>query len=201
MTMTMNPRNVVLTLALVAGCLSFVPFLTGCAMLAGTQKAIEAYEATKADVDKARIELEKLTKELTDIKTEYDAAVKAGDVTKAGALLNAGQQALLRWEQAKAAFDASKSALENAVKRVQESKDAESYIGNILGVVLGAVGGIAGGFGRWGKTLGTLANAVKKTAGNVDTFVPEAQWEAFTKAQRDSMTPAEKAAFNRAAGL
>lgn len=186
-----------LTILVLAGSLS----LSGCAFLAGTQKAVEAYEATKADVDKAREELEKLTKELTDIKTEYDAAVKAGDVTKAGALLQAGQTALLKWEQAKAAFDASKAALENAVKRVQESKDTESYIGNILGVVLGAVGGIAGGFGTWGKRLGELANAVKKTASNVDTFVPDEKWEAFAKAQRDSMTPSEKTVFNKAAGL
>lgn len=199
--MKTNLRNILLTLALLASCLSCVPFLTGCAMLAGTQKAVEAYEATKADVDKAREDLEKLTKELTDIKTEYDAAVKAGDVTKAGALLNAGQQALLRWEQAKAAFDSSKTALENAIKRVQDSKDTESYIGNIFGVVLGAVGGIAGGFGTWGKALGNLANAVKKTASNVDTYVPDEKWEAFTKAQRDTMTPAEKAAFNKAAAL
>lgn len=178
-----------------------VTLVSGCAFLAGTQKAVEAYEATKADVEKASAELEKLTKELTDIKAQYDAAVKAGDVTKAGALLNAGQQTLLRWEQAKASFESSKAALANAIQRVQDSQTTEDYIGNIFGVVLGALGGIAGGFGRWGKTLGTLANAVKKTAGNVDTFVPEAQWEAFTKAQRDSMTPAEKAAFNRAAGL
>lgn len=199
--MKANLRNILLTLALLVSCFACVPFLTGCAMLAGTQKAVEAYEATKADVDKARVELEKLTKELTDIKTEYDAAVKAGDVTKAGALLQAGQTALLKWETAKAAFDASKTALENAIKRVQESKDTESYIGNIFGVVLGAVGGIAGGFGTWGKALGNLANAVKKTASNVDTFVPDEKWEAFTKAQRDTMTPAEKAAFNKAAAL
>lgn len=194
-------KNTLLALALLASCFACVPFLTGCGMLAGTQKALEAYEATKADVDKARVELEKLTKELTDIKAEYDAAVKAGDTAKAGALLNAGQQALLRWEQAKAAFDASKSALENAVKRVQDSKDTESYIGNIFGVVLGAIGGIAGGFGTWGKALGNLANAVKKTASNVDTYVPDDKWDAFTKAQRDTMTPAEKAAFNKAAAL
>lgn len=182
-------------------CLASSVFLTGCAFLAGTQKAVEAYEATKADVEKASAELEKLTKELTDIKTQYDAAVKAGDTTKAGALLQTGQQLLTQWEQAKVAFDASKDALQNAIKRVQDSKDTESYIGNIFGVILGAVGGIAGGFGKWGKTLGDLANAVKKTASNVDSAVPEDKWEAFTKAQRDSMTPAEKAVFNKAAGL
>ena len=194
-------KSKLLTISLFLMLLAPVPFLTGCALLAGTQKAVEAYEATKADVDKASAELEKLTKELTDIKTQYDAAVKAGDTTKAGALLQTGQQLLAQWEQAKVAFDASKDALQNAIKRVQDSKDTESYIGNIFGVILGAVGGIAGGFGKWGKTLGDLANAVKKTASNVDSAVPEDKWEAFTKAQRDSMTPAEKAVFNKAAGL
>lgn len=195
----MKKALTILTLALLVCGASLS--LTGCAFLAGTQKAIESYEATKADVEKASAELEKLTKELTDIKTQYDAAVKAGDTTKAGALLQTGQQLLAQWEQAKVAFDASKDALQNAIKRVQDSKDTESYIGNIFGVILGAVGGIAGGFGKWGKTLGDLANAVKKTASNVDSAVPEDKWEAFTKAQRDSMTPAEKAVFNKAAGL
>lgn len=194
-------RRLALPLLLLACVSASTCFLTGCAVLAGTQKAIEAYEATKADVEKASAELEKLTKELTDVKTQYDAAVKAGDTTKAGALLQTGQQLLAQWEQAKAAFEASKSAFQNAVKRVQDSKDAESYIGNIFGVVLGAIGGIAGGFGTWGKALGNLANAVKKTAGNVDSYVPEDKWDAFTKAQRDTMTPAEKAAFNKAAAL
>jgi len=194
-------KSKLLTISLFLMLLAPVPFLTGCALLAGTQKAVEAYEATKADVDKASAELEKLTKELTDVKTQYDAAVKAGDTTKAGALLQTGQQLLAQWEQAKAAFEASKDALQNAIKRVQDSKSTEDYIGNIFGVILGAVGGIAGGFGKWGKTLGDLANAVKKTASNVDSAVPDDKWEAFTKAQRDSMTPAEKAAFNKAAGL
>lgn len=190
-------KTLILFLLVFTGSLS----VSSCALLAGTSKALEAYEATKSDVDKARVELEKLTKELTDIKAQYDEAVKAGDTAKAGALLNAGQQALLRWEQAKAAYDAGKVALENAIKRVQDSKDTESYIGNIIGIGLGALGGILGGAGTWGRALGQLSNAVKKTASNADTFVPEDKWDAFTKAQRDSMTPAEKAAFNKAAGL
>lgn len=182
-------------------CATLLLMLSGCALLSGTQQALEAYEATKADVDAARADLERLTKELADIKVEYDAAVKAGDVSKAGALLQAGQQTLLRWEQAKAAFESSKTAMDNAIARVKASRDTESYLGNILGIVLGAFGGILGGFGTWGRRFGALAGAVKKTASNVDTFVPDGAWDAFTKAQRDALSTRERAVFDKAAGL
>lgn len=190
-----------LSLLVCAGTVS----LTGCQLLAGTAKAAEAYEQTEKDVAEAKKAVTALAEEMTGIKRDYDAAVKAGDTAKAQLLLQTGAQVLAKYEIANNAFEASKTALNNAIQRLKDSKSTEDYLGNIFGILAGVAGGLLGGAGGAGGLLGkklqTLGAAVKKTAGNVDTFVPEASWEAFTKAQREGMSPAERAAFDRAAGL
>lgn len=180
-------------------------FLTGCPLLAGTAKAAEAYEQTEKDVAAAKQAVTKLAEEMAGIKREYDAAVKAGDTTKAQLLFQAGTQAMAKYEAANEAFETSKTALNNAIQRFKDSKSTEDYLGNIFGILAGVAGGLLGGGGGvggfLGKKLQTLGSAVKKTAANVDTFIPMEQWEAFTKSQREDMTPAERSLFDKAAGL
>jgi hypothetical protein len=182
-----------------------VSFLTGCTFLAGLDKAKEAYTQTQADAADAKAKYDALAEQLNDIKAAYDDAVAKGDTTKAAALIDAGQKAFAQWQAAKDAYDSTAKAYVNAAQRLKDSQSTSDYLGNIFGIVLGAVGGILGGGTGVGAVIGkqltTLSSAVKKTADNVDTHVPDANWAAFTKDQSASMTPAEKLAFNKAAGL
>lgn len=190
-------RNTVLVL-----CLIFTPvFITGCSFLAGTEKAMEAFEETNKNFTAARERLEILTKKLNDIQAQYETAVKEKDTDKAAALLRAGSAALAEWNDAKATYDASKNAVEAAIKRVQDSKSAEDYIGNVIGIGIGAITGIFGGSSFVGRSLKTLQNAVKKTTTNVNDFMPDDKWEAFTNAQKEAMSAKERALFDKAAGL
>lgn len=170
--------------------------VTGCAFLAGTQKAIEAYEQTQADVKAATEKVEALAKRLADIKREYDDAVKSGDKGRAEAALIAGQQALVEYQRAVEAWDATKKAYENAAAKLKDAKTTEDYIGSIVGIGLGILGGVFGGSQALGKNR--LVAAVKATAANVEAFVPTEKWDEFKRAQLSTMSDAAVAAFDKA---
>lgn len=188
-------KTVILSCLLVLGV-----FLTGCPLLSGSAAAIEAYNETKANVEKAQADLQKLAQELADAKAAYDAAVKAGDKDKAGAAALVIGNLLTKYESALAAFDSGKTALKAAVERVESAKGTDNYLWNILGIVIGGIGGVAGGFGKWGTLAKNLASGVKKIADNNVDFIPDEKLSDFKATLRADMTPAEIAAIDAARG-
>lgn len=175
-------------------------FLSGCSLLSGSGAAIEAFNETKANVEKAQADLQKLAQEIADAKAAYDAAIKSGDKDKIGSAAAAVGVLLTKYDAALESFGSSKLALQAAVKRVEDAKGTDNYLWNILGVILGGIGGIAGGFGKWGKAASDLASGVKKIADNNVAFIPEDKLGEFKAALRHEMTPAEIVAIDRARG-
>jgi hypothetical protein len=196
-------------------------FLPGCA---GFKAAQQAYEQSVDDAEKIAEQGKKLAEEIKliyadidRIYDEYQLATKNGDTTKAAALLKAGQDALrlvankkLLLVEAEKAFEMAKDFVSKARKRAEDAKSSEEYIGNIFGTIMAAVGsifgvgGLAVGVNQRGKATAerkdyeVLASAAKKTASNVDAFVPEDKWPAFLAAQNASMTAAEIAEMDYA---
>lgn len=175
-------------------------FLSGCSLLSGSGAAIEAFNETKANVERAQADLQKLAQELADAKAVYDAAIKSGDKDKAGAAAAAIGVLLTKYDAALDGFKSGKVALDAALKRVEDAKGTDNYLWNILGIVLGGIGGVAGGFGKWGTLASKLASGVKKIADNNVDFIPEEKLGEFKAALRHEMTPAEIAAIDRARG-
>lgn len=171
-------------------------FVSSCAFLAGTQKAIEAYEQTQADVKAATEKLEALAQKLVEIEREYSEAVKSGDANRISAAMTAGQKALLEYRQALEAWEATKKAYENAAAKLKNATTTEDYIGSIIGIGVGILGGIFGGSQVLGKKR--LATAVKVTASNVKSFIPDDRWEEFKRIQLATMSDAAVSEFDKA---
>jgi hypothetical protein len=185
-------------------CMAFgTVFLTGCGAYAAARQSAQATAQDLKDVD---VKLQELYEKLAKVKADYEEATKGGDVDKTKAAALALVEVVKEIAAQEELYKQGKKALDNALKRLEDAKNSEEYVGQIIGIVGGILGSVLGlggtGFAiKRGKDNEVLGSAVRKTATNVDTFMPEAGWEAFTKAQRDAMTPSERALFDKAANL
>lgn len=185
---------------LMSACLGV--FCTGCGFYNSARQAAQETAADLKDIDK---KLKELYDRYKVVKQEYDDAMASKDPDR----VKAASEMLLKIAAEVAAqkelYDQGKVALENAIKRAEEAKGTDDFIGNIFGTILGTLGSVFG-VGGVGFALQAVSknrvmkSAVKKTAANVDTHVSEDEWDKFTKAMRDSLSTAEQDALNRATG-
>jgi hypothetical protein len=195
-------KKITLFFAILLMSVCFSVFCTGCRTYEAARQAAQQTAADLKDIDK---KLNELYERYKVVKKEYDDAVASKDPDK----VKAASELLLKIAAEVAAqkelYDQGKVALENAIKRAEDAKGTDEFVGNILGTILGTLGSVFG-LGGVGFALNTssknrvMESAVKKTAANVDTHVSEEEWEKFTKAMRDSLSTAEQDALNRATG-
>lgn len=180
----------------------FALFSTGCGFYNSARKAAQESAEDLKGIDS---KLKELYERFKVVKQEYDDAVASGDKDKIKAASELMLKVAAEVSAQKELYEQGKVALDNAIRRAEEAKGTDEYIGNIFGTILGALGSIFG-VGAAGfavsktREVGTMRSAMKKTAVNVDTHVSEEEWEKFVKSMRDSLTTAEQDALNNATG-
>lgn len=186
---------VVLVIGLSFGCV----FASGCSLFGDIKGAVAAYEESKKNAEDAQAEIEAMIVKYNALVAQWKAAMAAGDATKAGELVDAGQAVLNEINSARENYKAIEKALSSAVDRVRGAEDSNKYLTGILSILGIGVGAFAGRYPLVGK-IAELGTGVLKVMAEADKHMPADAYTAFAKAAGDKMTPAEFAAFNKAAG-
>lgn len=135
--------------------------LTGCGLFGpSVEKAREVAEKRQAEADAAVAAYTQAAKDLEDIVSKYEEAVKSGDQTQIEALGNAVKQAVARYESAKDVAASSKNLFDAAVQDFKDAESTSDYLGTVFGWITAGLGALFGGGAMIGR-----ANAREAVAG------------------------------------
>lgn len=142
-------------------CMVLAFTLTGCGLFGpSVEKAREVAAARQAEADAAVAAYTQAAKDLEDIVSKYEEAVKSGDQTQIEALGNAVKQAVARYESAKDVATSSKNLFDAAVQDFKDAESTSDYIGTVFGWITAGLGALFGGGAMIGR-----ANAREAVAG------------------------------------
>lgn len=162
----------------------------GCFLVPGYAKAKETYEATEAEYAKALTSLERAGTELEEVVKNYEAAIVAGDTTKAEALKAAVLDAVTRYRTAEDTARDLKSAFDVTVTEFKKAKSAEDYIGTTLGLIGSVFGGLFG-LGAMRKRSAAV-EATEGATSLVEKLKSGVQWDKARDAVIPSLSPAAR---------
>lgn len=191
-------------LMLVLGATSLTCF-SGCQALFGpsVEKAQEIAEKRQEEVDVAVKNLAAAEKELLDVLSKLDAAIKADDKNEIQRLTLLAQSVAGKYEATKEAAESAKGLFESAVQDFKDAKSTSDYLGTVLGwlsmglnAVLGV--GVAGttiSGRRKGEALIGVTNLVDKLRPESNT---DPKWLAATSAMNSVLSTGAKKAIDAA---
>lgn len=151
--MRFKPVLVILVVCLVG--IGGGALLSGCEMLVpGLKQARESFNASQAQYQETADALDKVAKELVDLKSQYDLAVASGDTTKAQALLSTGMAAASKYETLKSAAESSKRSYDLTKAELEKAESGGNYLAGVLGLIASAGTMV---LGRWLGAKGPTA--------------------------------------------